>query len=154
VEKQSAPFDSPSMAGGLWSMDKDYFWELGGYDAGMGFWGAENVEMAFRIWMCGGILEGVPCSRVYHIFRHGKRPYQLPSAHSTRNKLRTADVWMDEYAALAWKVADKERGSFDIGDISERKALRERLKCKSFQWYLDTVYPENDAYIFLEGTVV
>ena len=30
----------------------------------------------------------------------------------------------------------------EYGDISDRNSLRSSLKCQSFQWYLDNIYPD------------
>lgn len=138
----SNPVKSPTMAGGLFAMDKSYYFELGEYDAGMDIWGGENLELSFRVWQCGGRLEIIPCSHVGHIFRK-RRPYGSAGEGDTmlKNSLRVANVWMDDYKKYFYQQRPQANET-TYGDISDRIALRKRLQCKSFDWYLKYVYPE------------
>jgi len=41
------------MAGGLFAISRSYFYEIGAYDPGMDIWGAENLEISFRVGYAG-----------------------------------------------------------------------------------------------------
>ncbi|XP_032645033.1 polypeptide N-acetylgalactosaminyltransferase 5 [Chelonoidis abingdonii] len=138
----------PVMAGGLFSIDKKYFFELGTYDPGLDVWGGENMELSFKVWMCGGEIEIIPCSRVGHIFRNDN-PYSFPKDRIKtveRNLARVAEVWLDEYKELfyghGYHLIQK---NLDVGDLTQQIELRKKLKCKNFKWYLENIYPDLEA---------
>jgi len=150
----SAPIRSATMSGGLFAIDKAYFQKLGMYDPGYEIWGAENLELSFKTWMCGGALELIPCSRVGHIFRE-KSPYEWITGVDVmrRNTIRLVEVWLDEYAEFFYMRTSFDKG--DFGDISERVQLRKDLNCKSFDWYMKNVYSHqlNPKETFAQGNV-
>lgn len=134
----SDPFESPVMAGGLFAVDRKWFWELGGYDPGLEIWGGEQYEISFKVWMCGGRMEDIPCSRVGHIYRKYV-PYKVPAGVSlARNLKRVAEVWMDEYAEHIYQRRPEYR-HLSAGDVAAQKKLRSSLNCKSFKWFMTQI---------------
>ncbi|KAM3916028.1 polypeptide N-acetylgalactosaminyltransferase 3-like [Leptodactylus fuscus] len=142
----TSPIQTPTIAGGLFSVSKQYFEYIGSYDDEMEIWGGENLEMSFRVWQCGGQLEILPCSVVGHVFRK-KSPYIFPKSYRevTWNLVRLAEVWMDDYKELFYRrrpeaayLAKKK----SYGDLSKRFNVRQSLQCQNFSWYLKHIYPE------------
>ncbi|KAM4874643.1 inactive polypeptide N-acetylgalactosaminyltransferase-like protein 5 [Thomomys bottae] len=140
------PIRSPAMSGGIFAIYRPYFYEIGQYDKDMNLWGGENVEISLRIWMCGGQLLVIPCSRVGHINRKHKEGSFAIRKVIIQNYLRVVHVWLDEYKDNFF-LQNPSLKLMNYGDISKRVELRNQLRCKSFQWYLDTLFPDLEAFM-------
>ncbi|XP_011057774.1 PREDICTED: N-acetylgalactosaminyltransferase 7 [Acromyrmex echinatior] len=141
----SMPYRSPTHAGGLFAISRQYFLSLGGYDEGLLVWGGENFELSFKIWQCGGSILWVPCSHVGHVYRgfmpytFGKLAQKKKGPLITINYKRVIETWFDEKHKEFFYTREPLARLLDHGDISEQLAFKKRKKCKSFQWFVDNV---------------
>lgn len=140
---RTEPYASPAMAGGLFAIGRDWFFEIGLYDEELEIWGGENFEISYKLWMCGGSLLFVPCSRVGHIYRlpgwkGNPPPKSVHGNFAMRNYRRVIDVWWDGYAKYFYQRRPEAK-NVDPGDLSKPRALREKLQCKSFDWFMKEI---------------
>lgn len=47
--ERTGALQQPTMAGGLFSIDRAFFYEIGSFDEQMKIWGGENIEISFRV---------------------------------------------------------------------------------------------------------
>ncbi len=115
--------------------------------SGLDIWGGEQYELSFKIWQCHGQLLDAPCSRVGHIYRCKYVPFPNPGVGDfiSRNYKRVAEVWMDEYKKHLYKRRPAMPAA-DPGDLSKQRAVRERLQCKSFDWFIKEVAFDQDKF--------
>ena len=57
-----------------------------------------------------------------------------------RNARRVAEVWLDEAESLVGGGARFRH----LGDLEARRALRRKLHCRPFRWYLENIFPDHD----------
>ncbi|XP_030373123.1 N-acetylgalactosaminyltransferase 6-like [Scaptodrosophila lebanonensis] len=155
----SEPFKNPIMKGELFAIFSKFFWKLKGYDNGFNEYGGEQFELSFKIWMCDGEIYDAPCSRVAHIeanYRKEDDAESKPQKFILRNYKRVAEVWMGYYKKYLFQNNIKY-SRISTGDLTKQKAVRS--KCKSFEWYLDTVafdtkkkYPPS-LFKYAEGAI-
>eukprot|EP00928_Gymnodinium_smaydae_P032407 TRINITY_DN23481_c0_g2_i1.p1 TRINITY_DN23481_c0_g2~~TRINITY_DN23481_c0_g2_i1.p1 ORF type:complete len:536 (-),score=133.58 TRINITY_DN23481_c0_g2_i1:91-1698(-) len=135
----------PCMSGGLFGITRQWWHESGEYDYGMRMWGAENIEQSIRVWLCGGEIYVARDSRVAHVFRP-KFPYPINNTEIYMNKVRTVETWFDNFGERYYDADPAARQFVSVvGNISERRQLKERLHCRAFSWYMEKFKP-----IFIE----
>lgn len=84
---------------------------------------------AQQVWMCGGSLEVLPCSRMGHLYRTSTYSFGGDAAKiKLKNNVRLVEVWMDEYKDFFYVV---EPGNIHTNSHNPLKSIK--MKFLQFQ---------------------
>lgn len=145
----------PVASGGLFGISRKWWHESGEYDDTMQYWGGENIEQSFRVWLCGGEIRVARDSRIGHVFRKSF-PYSVNFTEVNMNLVRTVETWLDGYKPNFYASRPHMRDLRDRmgpGSINTRQELKQRLSCKPFQWYVDKFHNVFEKLHMLPETI-
>jgi GT2 family glycosyltransferase len=106
---------SPALSGAALALSRELYERVGGFDAGMLSWGAEDVDFGLKTWLLG---HQVLCdfeAVIGHRFRSGAAGYSIPEEHVVFNNLRMArknfgdrawEDWFERAAASSANSAE------------------------------------------------
>jgi glycosyltransferase involved in cell wall biosynthesis len=133
------------MSGGLLAMSRQWWIETGGYDTSMQGWGGENLDQSLRIWLCGGEIVNAKDSYVGHMWRTHDKPetiarYTVPPGSVIVNRYKGTSVWMSEWVDKLETFSVFKPFKAKKPDVSSITAVRDRLACKNFSYFIDKFY--------------
>lgn len=79
--------------------------------------------------------------RIFSVFFRFKQTFIFQIL--TNNLARVGLVWMDDWSKFYFKFNHIGSDLTESLNVKSRLKLRENLNCKSFDWYLENVWPEN-----------
>ena len=85
-------------------------------------------------------MEIMACSRVGHLSRVSNDVYSR-FIDFDNNRKRLAEVWVDGQYRDFFYFYNPDIKQANAGNITDRLAIRKRLNCKSFGWYMKNVFP-------------
>lgn len=144
---QSNISPAPIMPGGIFLVEKNLFDAIGAYDPQMLGWGGENIELSFRVWLCGGEIVVAHNALVGHVFKPSNDEIikeRLLGLHS--NLWRTGYTWLDDgyfdllHSHYFWKRSNRGVNEVEPGNrqgLESRIALRRSMNCLNFSKYVE-----------------
>jgi len=91
--------------GATWFSTVKYWWQIGGHDEDLYWWGESSPETSLKTWLSGGSMYLVKDIVWAHIFRR-RFPYQISSKKIVANKVQTKEYWLQNRYPLQVRSLD------------------------------------------------
>jgi GT2 family glycosyltransferase len=147
-------YESPALIGCAFAMSRELYQRLRGFDARMRSWGVEDLDLALKAWLSGGLILHDPAAVIGHRFRTQFDNYTVPPEDVIVNQLRMArkhfthSVWEEWVAAMrasaAGQVNDHPEGAWadawhlfelDRSSAEEERSYLQARRVRDEFWY-------------------